>query len=196
MIQKNAMELSENKNVIALLESDVAEYGCPKCGFLFGNVFVSARFFYDWACRECGAESVVVKDTAIDDKITLLKPAKHPREGIMARENLNDRKPKDGEYFYSRGIGTDKSKGCFVCAGPEDVYNNLSGFVVCIDSARRITNLFVNGAQIRVNKADPIDVRVSVGACDNHLNNLRKLNDTVSRKSIINSVSIRDSVYL
>lgn len=199
MIQ-NTIDIFEDKKpsfVLTILASDAEEYGCPHCGFLYGNVFISTGLLWDWFCRDCGKKTIIVQDIVISESLVSgLQLVHHPRHGIKARESIEDQKPKDGEYFYSRGLGEDKSNGCFVCAGPENIYNNLSGFVICNESAQRIVKLFTAGAQVRLNKTDPVDVRVSIGACDNHLNNLRKLNDLISRKSVINSLLIRNSVFL
>ena len=83
-----------------------------------------------------------------------------------------------GEYFASRGIGTDWTPGCFVCKTVEKertLHNNIAAFVESKKSGEDIVDMFGRGAFLDFRPFEPNWVQVKVGACDKHKKNLESL---------------------
>ncbi len=105
-----------------------------------------------------------------------------------------DERPKEGEFFMSRGIGLDVTPGCFVCGGKRKLYNNVSGFMRSKDAGERVVAMFENGAWLDYRENEPNWIQVKVGACDKHLDNLKRLHDlTKQEKGIITAQIITEA---
>lgn len=94
----------------------------------------------------------------------------------------------------SRGIGLDVTPGCFVCGGKRKLYNNVSGFMRSKDAGERVVAMFENGAWLDYRENEPNWIQVKVGACDKHLDNLKRLHDlTKQEKGIITAQIITEA---
>ena len=88
-------------------------------------------------------------------------------------------------FFRSRGIGVDKCN-CFVCEKHGPRYNNnISGFVKTKEDGLKIVNMFDFGAHLDYREYEPDWIQVKIGACDKHLDNLKKLDELVSVHNVI-----------
>ncbi len=84
--------------------------------------------------------------------------------------------------YYIRGIGLDNiPSGCFCCGKNEKTYlHNISGFVEDRGAGESITNIFGEyGARLDYRDCEPNWIQVKIGACDEHLPNLRDLERVV-----------------
>lgn len=94
----------------------------------------------------------------------------------------------DKERLYlcaPRGIGMDHTPGCFMCAGPEGLYNNVSLYVKTKETGEAIVNLFKTGARLDFREFEPDYLQVKIGACKKHLFNLEWLVEAiVAQKNI------------
>lgn len=107
---------------------------------------------------------------------------------------------EDGDVsFASRGIGNDWVE-CFVCGGkrdvPSGVNHNISGFVNSKQDGERIRAWFREKAWLDYRKREPNWIQLKIGACDNHLANLEKLESLTVLSSTINSDMIEKALNL
>ncbi len=113
-------------------------------------------------------------------------------EEIMAWEvKCADKERGPSLKFNSRGIGMDECPGCFVCGTTKRTplsnhyLHNISAFVASKEEGEAVKYWFIDvGAKARVRldfrPTEPDRIQVKVGACSEHLPNLRKLHDLVS----------------
>lgn len=173
---------------IAVSRKDYVDFGCPYCGYRSGISPISARGTAVVICGECDRGFAVLGDGVAKSTIGFgefypeLQP--HPRDGTLAHGRPDLRPEGGGEYFQSRGIGYD-SCTCFVC-GTNDrdgrghsMLNNIAAFVRCRDAGVRVVAMFAQGARLDYRDFEPDYVQVKVGACDEHLLNLKRLHKLV-----------------
>jgi len=108
-----------------------------------------------------------------DVKRAKLQP--HPRRGTSAHGQPDTRPEGDGEFFHSRGLGTDMTPGCFVCGGERSYYSNIAAFVQCKEAGERVVSMFKSGARLDYRDFEPDRVQVKIGACSSHRANLEAL---------------------
>lgn len=82
-----------------------------------------------------------------------------------------------GELFNSRGIGLERTPGCFICGGDTRLYNNIAAFVESKASGKRVVAMFETGAFLDYREHSPNWVQVKIGACKAHVANLERLSD-------------------
>lgn len=189
-------------NVIGISCSDYEQFGCPVCGYSLGRKFLrvygASRNFCD--NPDCGVDFVVLPngiDTApfsvIDKNGTSFTPElqEHPRKGTPAHGNTDDKTYYKYELFNSRGIGLDHCT-CFVCGtskrsndeSSSEYLNNIAAFVSSKEAGERVVGMFEMGARLDFRYYEPNWIQVKVGSCDEHLPNLKKLNELVSDGTI------------
>lgn len=169
--------------IIAVAASEVELYGCPYCGYrsFFSNVSGGGS-----ACCRCGecekqfvvlAEGVEQSNIGIgggDSEAVYPKLQPHPRHGTPSH-GAPDKKPDNGEFFNSRGIGLDTTPGCFVCGGDAGLHNNIAAFVQCKAAGERVVVMFKTGARLDYREHSPDRVQVKIGACKKHAKKLERL---------------------
>ena len=173
---------------IAVSEKDRRDFGCPYCGYRSGRSPISGRGTAVVICGECHSSFAVLGDGVARSAIGFgeyypeLQP--HPRNGTLAHGRPDMHPEGGGEFFQSRGIGYD-SCTCFVC-GTNDrdgkghsMLNNIAAFVQCREAGIRVVAMFLQGARLDYRDFEPDYVQVKVGACDEHLPNLKRLNKFV-----------------
>lgn len=141
------------------------------------------------SCGECGQTCVVLAPGVTTSPIGLgrgSEPATypelqdHPRRGTPAHGRPDQQPDEGGEFFRSRGVGLDQTPGCFICGGHDDLRNNIAAFVQCKEAGERIVAMFDacrGGARLDYREYEPDRVQVKIGACDTHLDQLRRLHD-------------------
>lgn len=100
----------------------------------------------------------------------------------MADKNKTNEKTSEAqvtktgtEKFRSRGLGIDRTPGCFVCGGEDASHDNIAGFVWSKESGERIVAMFKTGAHLEFRLVEPTHIQVKIGACPNHIVNLAHL---------------------
>ncbi len=173
---------------IAVSEKDYRDFGYPYCGYRSGRSPISGRGTAVVICGECDCSFAVLGDGVARSTIGLdgvypeLQP--HPRNGTLAHGRLDKRPEGGGEFFRSRGIGYD-SCTCFVCGTnvrdeqEHSMLNNIAAFVQCREAGVRVVAMFPQGARLDYRDFEPDYVQVKVGACDEHLPNLERLDKLV-----------------
>lgn len=172
---------------IAVSEKECRESGCPYCGFRSGSSMISGGGAATVSCGECQNTYIVLADGTTVSRIGLsngdgptIYPElqDHPRRGTPAHGRPDTRPEEGGEFFHARGIGLDNTPGCFVCGGPDGLRNNIAAFVQGKTAGERIVAMFVahyGGACLDYRDYEPDWVQVKIGACDDHLGQLKQL---------------------
>lgn len=189
------------QSIPAVAQSEMAEFGCPHCGFRSGSSTLQAGGAATWSCGECRKTSVILADglshspigfgTKYGNAHPKLRP--HPRRGIPAHGRADQRPDGGGEHFRSRGIGFDTTPGCFVCGGESRLYHNIAAFVRTKEAGERVVNMFAQGARLDYRPHSPDRVQVKIGACHGHLHNLEHL-DALVEGGVINSEIIAQAL--
>ncbi|MEX2209807.1 MAG: hypothetical protein WD603_00175 [Patescibacteria group bacterium] len=176
-------------DVIVVSAQELEKWGCPHCGFQSGQSLASTGGGTCWICGECGRFSIVLAEGLTESPIEIdegiIKVGgnahgptlqEHPRKGIPKHGTPDERPDQDGgEHFRVRGIGRDRTPGCFVCGGEEELYHNIAAFVQCKASGERVVAMFETGVRLDYRDFEPNRVQVKVGACDTHRPNLDRL---------------------
>lgn len=207
-IWKNSGAIANVKGPVVLKVNAVshksfAESGCSYCGYRSGNSPISGGGSAMWQCGECRKTTVILGEGVIKSTIGIgtkngsiyPKLRKHPREGIPSH-GAQDLKPDNGEFFRSRGIGLD-SCTCFVCGNNEEprrMMNNICAYVSCKDAGERAVALFEKGARLDYREWEPDYVQVKIGACEDHLLNLKILDSLIDADDIITKDIISKSM--
>ena len=198
-----SMALPQEPQVIAVSAVEISKFGCPHCGYRSGFTLMSGNGAAVWKCggEECNRTSVILAEGITRSPIGVgglypeLQP--HPRRGIPAH-GTPDRQPMGGgEFFNSRGIGSEWKLSCF-CCGAQDkdpqkssgLLNNIAAFVQGKASGERVVKMFDTqggGAKLDYREREPDRVQVKIGACNEHLPNLKKLDSLVSDNIIVES---------
>lgn len=71
--------------------------------------------------------------------------------------------------FRSRGVGLDRTPGCFVCGGDEGLHNNIAAFTDSRADGEAVVELFDKGARLDYREHEPNWIQVKVGTCHLHL---------------------------
>ncbi len=172
---------------IAISSADMQSFGCPYCGYRSGFSTIKLLNASTWECGDCEGRCVILGDCITHSTIGIYTPhgyiypkvRKHPRQGIP-KHGREDKRPQFGEYFNSRGIGSNVGI-CFVCETDDrqQMLNNIAAFVRCKDAGERVVAMFKRGAHLDYREFEPDRVQVKICACDLHLPNLERLNDFV-----------------
>lgn len=78
-----------------------------------------------------------------------------------------------------RGLGTDNTPGCFVCGGEPGPHSNISMFVGSKEDGEDIVVFFKTGARLDYRASEPNWIQVKIGACEQHLDNLKSLSRSI-----------------
>ncbi len=162
---------------IAIRQKEMAESGCPRCGYRSGSSHIQAGGAAVWSCGSCGKGCEMWHEdlTVSPFNNGQAKLITHPRLGTPSH-GRPDKVPKEGgEYFRSRGVGMDSTPGCFVCGGEKGMYNNISGYVHCKEAGERIVKKFETGAYLDYREFEPDYIQVKIGACKKHVHCLEEL---------------------
>lgn len=172
--------------MIAVSLESYKQWGCPHCGYRSALQHISVGGAASLHCSDpdCHrgfqifAEGIAVSPIGIGRKEFTIYPElqRHPREGTPGHGSPDKQPEKGGEYFHSRGIGTDRAP-CFVC-GLGDLNSNIAAFVQCKDSGERIVGMFKDErARLDYREFEPDRVQVKIGACAKHFSALEKLRE-------------------
>jgi hypothetical protein len=106
-------------------------------------------------------------------------------EIAQAESKAREQEEKNGKLpksygVSSRGVGADFTPGCFVCGGDHTIHANISMFVESKEDGEAIVALFKTGARLDYRDFEPEWIQVKVGACNQHLDNLKLLNKKVN----------------
>lgn len=188
------VEKVPTKSVVAVSAEEVEQFGCPYCGYRSGSQLVSTNGANLIICGECGRDFLVLGPGAIRSTIRIGKEetvpelVDHPRRGIPSHGQPDVRPDQaDGEYLFVRGIGSDTTPGCFICGGPNNLYNNIAAFVTTKAAGERVVTMFKQGARMDYREYEPDRVQVKIGACDTHIANLRWLAHLARGQNVITS---------
>jgi len=179
---------SKVQQPIAVTAEETQKWGCPYCGYRSGSSMISYGGASIVDCGECERSFAVLAEGVTKSTIGFAgfhpELQEHPRKGTPSH-GKPDKRPEDGEFFSSRGIGLDDCT-CFVC-GTHDrdglghtMLNNISAFVQCKEAGERIVGMIQRGARLDYREHEPDYVQVKIGACDKHLPNLELLNKLCS----------------
>lgn len=172
---------------VCVAQGELAQFGCPYCGYRSGTMPIQAGGWGSWCCGDCGKGCDVLADgVEWTNMTTHAKLQKHPRFGIPSHGRPDKRPDGGGEFFRARGIGLDSTPGCFVCAKPRrtddpaksELMNNIAAFVQCKDAGERVAEMFnkrASSARVDYREREPDRVQLKVGACDAHIKNLKIL---------------------
>ena len=181
--------------VIAVSGIEFIEFGCPHCGYRSGTSPISGHGSAVFKCgsADCGKISCILAQGITKSSIGFggfyPELQAHPRRGIPSHGQPDKRPEGGGEFFRSRGIGMDHCS-CFVCGTKGLVYlSNIAAFVQCKEAGERVVAMFSQGARLDYRAHEPDRVQVKIGACDEHLSNLERL-DTLTRDGIITKARI------
>lgn len=173
--------MSDNQH-IAVSQEAYNQWGCPHCGYrsAFQSMSAGGVAVLQCADSDCRrgflifAEGVTVSSIGLggDGETVYPKLQPHPRAGTPSHGSPDKRPEEGGEYFYSRGIGSDRVN-CFVCG--VDCYSNIAAFVQCKASGERVVAMFGKGAWMDYRESEPDRIQVKVGACKEHFSALEKL---------------------
>lgn len=173
---------------IAVSEKDHGDFGCPYCGYRSGYSPISGATTAVVVCGECKRSCAVLAEGVTKSTIGFgefyPELQQHPRKGTPAHGKPDKRPEGGGEFFSSRGIGLD-SCTCFVCKTHDrdgkghTMLNNIAAFVQCREAGVRVVAMFPLGARLDYRDFEPDYVQVKVGACDEHLPNLERLDKLV-----------------
>lgn len=184
-----------------ILSSEIVQYGCPHCGYRSGFTPIQWGNLAIWRCAECEKTTYVIH--CPNETLPNLQPVpppltKHPRFGIPSHGRPDKRPKFGGDFFRSRGIGTDSSPGCFACEISEkQLYSNIAAHVQCKAAGERIVAMFnKNGVRLDYREYEPDYVQVKIGACKAHLNNLKFLDQITSKTNIITDEIITAAINL
>lgn len=123
--------------------------------------------------------------------------AREAEEGLrrLTGDGRPDSQPVDGgEFFGARGIGADSTPGCFVCGGAEGLYTNVAGFVQGKAAGERVVAMFRTGARLDYREYEPDRVQVKVGACEQHVEQLRTLRQATLAEGRITPTMIDSAI--
>ena len=122
------------------------------------------------------------------------------RQEIIQFEIAQDDKIRGRSLkFNPRGIGLDICQCCFVCGAMKrapdtnSYLNNISAFVASKEEGTEIVNWFGRGANLDFRENEPNWIQVKVGACNDHMPNLKKLNEATAKYGLIRQVDITES---
>lgn len=98
--------------------------------------------------------------------------------------------------FVPRGIGQNWIP-CFVCGREnsrkkdnQSVNNDLAGYVQSKESGEKILKMFAKKVKLDYREHDPNYVQVKIGACNDHLRNLKLLRDLIIEHGNVISQSL------
>jgi hypothetical protein len=97
---------------------------------------------------------------------------------------------ENGVRFASRGIGFDRTPGCFCCGGDPGLYSNISGFVTSKEDGEKVITMLEYGARLDYRSYEPDWIQVKIGACEQHLPNLEKLMSLTRLEPVITAKKI------
>lgn len=165
----------------AISVSELTLFGCPYCGCRSVYMAISQGGLMNMGCGECNKPFYVLADglevSDVEANGAYPRRVNHPRQGIPAHGRPDLRPENGGEFFRSRGIGSDWIDGCFVCGGAHKLYNNIAAFVQGKAAGERIHRMFAQGGRLDYREHSPDRVQYKLGACNQHLPKLRWLQE-------------------
>ena len=187
----------KSQPVIAVAAPGFRESGCPYCGYRSGHPLMSGQGTTVWICSDCGRQCFILAEGMSKSTISIggVHPElqDHPRSGTPSH-GKPDKKPEDGgEFFESRGVGTESDLACFVCGGNEELRNNIAAFVQTKEAGERVVSLFQQGARLDYREHEPDHVQVKIGACEDHEGHLQTLH-TLTEDGIITASKIQKAI--
>jgi hypothetical protein len=183
---------------VAVRFSEFQEFGCPYCGYRSVNPVISGRGTAVVVCGECGKQSAAVEEGFTHSSIGInddFPPViGHPRRGTPSHGRPDTRPEKGGEYFTSRGIGSEWDLECFCCGGEKTLRPNIAAYVRTREAGERVVAMFETGARLDFRPRTPDYVQVKIGACEQHKYRLEKLSNlTYEADGIITAEMIEEA---
>ena len=180
--------MSDAYTTFTVSNNELYRWGCPHCGYRSGSTSISHAGWASWRCGDCTKYSDILADgmTVYVNGTTKLVLQDHPRRGIPAEGRRDARPTTGGEFFSSRGVGTDSTPGCWICKTATEkrsMHNNISAFVQHKDAGDRIVRMLGYGAYVDYRTYEPDRVQVKVGTCLAHVPHLNLLHDLTSTKT-------------
>lgn len=185
---------------IAIATRELNQWGCPHCGYRSGSAPIQGDGCAVWSCGECQKSCVILADGMEEATMGFAngvhpKLQPHPRAGTPSHGRPDTRPEGGGEWFNSRGLGTDVTPGCFICEGPGGYHTNISGFVQCKEAGERVVAMFGGkGAWLDYRERYPDRVQVKVGACKGHKENLERLHASVREDGILTEERLKTAL--
>ena len=130
-------------------------------------------------CEKCKELSIIV--SALYYRMEWAK-------GILGEISLR----KGGIKFSSRGFGKEWVS-CFICKKGK-LNDNVSGFVKSKSDGEKIKKMFKKHISLDYRPSEPNYIQVKIGACEKHLEKLRKLVKHTHRSGTIEQWMV-DEVY-
>ena len=129
------------------------------------------------------------------------------REIIETEIRWDEEKHGKSYSFHPRGIGLDVCPGCFVCGKEKrtddptksSYLNNISAFVKSKEEGEEICSMFGTLGDINLRPrldyrpSEPKWIQVKVGACDQHLPNLKHLYSLTSVHGVIRQSMVEEA---
>ncbi len=166
---------------------EVEKWGCPYCGFRSSTQSLRTGGASLCRCSECEHSFIALAydvdvspfgcGTENGETFYPRKQMVHPRKGTPSHGSPDISPPEGGEFFRSRGIGTEYLT-CFVCGVSSAP--NISAFVQCKAAGDRIAQMFDHPVKVDYRDYEPDYVQVKVGACTDHRPALEQLRDITS----------------
>ena len=186
--------------MIAICNSDFKAYGCIKCGcdFVYNTGDLNSKDTIIVKCAKCGTKFQIFADGITISPISTSNPDILDEEDYYVKLTEHPRKGKSKKISNTKKIRAGKiGEFCIL----DNYYENtstrekyISYFVKDIESGKRILDIFDKFLKIRNiegkdcncfvcgkkavylnKKTNPLDVRVSIFACNEHRHNLLKL---------------------
>jgi len=104
--------------------------------------------------------------------------------------------------FNPRGIGLDVCPGCFVCGtysreqGVTGCLHNIAAFIDSKECGEELVTWFGGRARLDFRPNEPSWIQLKVGACSQHLPNLRHLEKVTARYGVIRRLDIYEAERL
>lgn len=190
--------LSSGPEKHVILVEDLNKWGCPSCGYRSGHCPLTSGGASLWQCGECSRTCFLLSYDGVPHGMKDIPPlTSHPREGTPSHGRPDTRPEGGGEFFSSRGIGTDSVPSCFACGVDlSDTYvRNISAFVQCKEAGERVVAMLRGRARLDYRELEPDRVQVKVGVCSKHLINLERLDAlTTNNNRIITDEIIKNPI--
>ena len=188
-----------NSEIIAVLGTEMMDFGCPYCGYLPSPTKTVGEGFVVLKCEECGKLSVALVETVEVSPVEVegQYPVRqsHPRRGVTVHGNPDNPPEGGGEWFHVHGTYPNESMMCCCCDAASTT--SLEGFVECKASGERICNMFDargGSAILDYREQEPHNVLVKIGACGEHQSCLQRLDELTAVEGLITDTMIEKIV--
>lgn len=139
-------------------------------------------------CPKC-EYSIMIVPMKDDMEYTISATTEKERENIRLAP---ERSQKEHIQARTRGIGMDYCE-CFMCNnGEKKLMNNIAMFVNSKQEGQAVVDRFEYGAHLDYRESEPHWIQVKVGACDDHLHLLERLNEEISKHETVSKQMVKE----